>query len=237
MRCKTQAIVIHHIDYSDKAFIARVFTRENGYLGFFVRKSSKKKTLSHLQPGSLLDLEITVKEKNDLHSINEMKWATPYASITSDIKKSAQMLFISEILFRSLEDNYSNQDLFDFTWNAFQYLDQSTDYPDFHLAFLIRLSAFYGFFPQNHQDLDASYFDLENGAFVKAKPIHPLYSSVETTQLIRQLVGMKIDENNPQLKASERKDVLTAIVDYFKLHVSGIKEVNSQLVLETVFHD
>ncbi|MCB0762018.1 MAG: DNA repair protein RecO [Flavobacteriales bacterium] len=237
MRSKSEAIVLHHFEYSDRAWIARVFTRTHGYLSFIVRKSGKNKHQSLIQSGTLLELEFTFRENQDLHQISEMRRAVPWVSVTESITKSTQVLFLCEVLFRSLEIGYTNKDLFDFIWLAFSYLDQCDEYPDFHLYFMIRLSGHLGFFPQNAQDPEAAYFDLENGMFTTARPIHPLHLEPELAAVLRQLIERKVQQDHPPLKASYRRSALHALVDYFKLHVSGIKEVNSQLVLETIFHD
>ncbi|MFT5183148.1 MAG: DNA repair protein RecO (recombination protein O) [Flavobacteriales bacterium] len=233
----TTGIVIHHFNYSDSAVIARIFTLDFGYASFFVRKSKKSKTLAHLQPGTLLDMVVHIKPDRDIHAVREMKLVQPFISIHNDIRKSAQILFLSEILYRSLEIDYKNIDLFDFIWNAYQWLDQVDEYPDFHLLFLIKLSSYYGFYPQ-HTDLqNARYFDLEGGVFTMARPIHPMHLADPETESFRTLLGTKFDEQNELLSNATRQKLLEALVDYFKLHVSGIKEVNSRIVLETVFND
>jgi DNA repair protein RecO (recombination protein O) len=233
----TSGIVIHHFDYSDTAVIARIFTLDFGYASFFVRKSKKSKTMAYLQPGTLLDMVVHMKADRDIHSVREMKAAHPFVSVYSNIRKSAQILFLSEILYRSLEIDYKNIDLFDFIWNAYQWLDQVEDYPDFHLIFLLKLSSYYGFYPQHSEIENTPYFDLENGIFTQSRPIHPMHLDRELTTDFRALLGTKFDEHNPILSNAKRQILLESLVDYFKLHVSGIKEVNSRLVLETVFND
>ena len=144
-------------------------------------------------------------------------------------------MFIAEILLKTIEEDYSNDLLFEYLWGSIDLLTTTESPQNFHLVFLMNLTSFYGFRPQLPQDSE-EYFDLENGTFSTIPSNFSL--SIEESLVWRRALGTKFDDlSELNLSGLERKRLLNNLIDYYRLHVSGLKQVNSHAILEAVFHD
>ena len=89
MQIKTKAIVISALKYQEKSLIVKCFTLSHGLKSYFVRDafSSRKgsQKMAYFQPMSILEIEATHKNKGTLENFKEIKIATPFQSIHSDI--------------------------------------------------------------------------------------------------------------------------------------------------------
>ena len=153
MLVKTQGIVISYIRYRETSIIVRVFTRELGlrsYLVNSVRSSGKKTKMAFFQPLTLLDLVVYEKENAGIQRISESKLGMSFHRIPFDFYRSGMAMFMSEILGKSLIDNYQNEPFFDFLAEAIALLDRE-DSPLAHFAssFLLESSKYLGFAPDN----------------------------------------------------------------------------------------
>jgi DNA repair protein RecO (recombination protein O) len=157
MLLKTKGIVLNQIKYRETSIITKIYTEDFGLKSYIVngvRTKSSKTKIGLFQPLTLLDLVVYYKEKTTLHRISEIKCYSPYKSIPFEIKKSSIVLFLSEILNKTLKEEISNKELFDFLSTSLIYFDEvKEDYHNFHLQFLFQLSAFLGFFPSNLDDI------------------------------------------------------------------------------------
>jgi DNA repair protein RecO (recombination protein O) len=235
----TKAIPLHTIKYSDSALIARLFTRECGLVGVIVRGGNSKRSNKRrlLAPFSLLHANLSAKSGRDLMSLTDLALELPLPHIHSQLAKSSLVMFLSEVLLKTLEEHYVNHALFDFVWDAIQALDQVDKTSNFHLWFLIKLSEFYGFAPHPSERTSAVYFDLVSGEFCD-RFREKETANVATSALLATIAGMKFDRAiDLKISNSERKALLDALISYYGFQISGLKEINSHHILETVLND
>ena len=126
--------------------------------------------------------------------------------------------------------------MFDFIFSAIQWLDhQTTDFNNFHLLFLLKLSRYLGFYPDRHLAEQADYFDLKNGVFSRYKPDSALYLSPPHTQSFRLLLQSNFETiSGIKLSNDERRYLIGKLLDYFALHIEGFGNIKSHEVLEDV---
>jgi DNA repair protein RecO (recombination protein O) len=106
----------------------------------------------------------------------------------------------------------------------------------FHLYFLLRLTKYLGFYPDT-SNFSAEYFDLMEGCFTNILPHHPLILRSKETSLWAQLLKSSFDTLSfIVIKASEKRVILTAILEYYKIHIEGLIEVKSHQILEEVLN-
>lgn len=232
-------ICLHRLKYKDNALIIKVFTLEQGMTTMILRGIRSKKSSKYYMtaPFSLLEIECRFKENKDIQLVREIKLRQPLASIQANIGKSAVVLFMTEVLYKTMEDGYKNQPLYRFLYNAVVKLDEIGNYSNFHLWFLIRLSEYYGFYPDSSNFKEGSIFSLsegrfesqvgrERGDFLDAKQSFALY-----TILGMEFAGVM----SLKMTATERADLLSGMVDYFRFHTESLKGINSLVVLKAVF--
>ena len=165
---------------------------------------------------------------------HEIKLVVPFYQIRSDISKRMIVLFLSELLHKSIREPNPDKSMFVFIENALNYLEYTTEsVANFHIVFLMELSRYLGFYPQMKYGI---YFDLREGIFMDEVPSGNLYLQGDQKDIFYNLLGIKIDgAHSLKLTGKERKLVLDSLIQYYQVHVSGLMNLKSQTVLETIF--
>jgi DNA repair protein RecO (recombination protein O) len=100
---------------------------------------------------------------------------------------------------------------------------------------MAQLCYFLGITPQN-KTIDSAfiYFDLQEGVFLNIKPPHQAFITSPIANLLIKILNSNLNENDLSLNYSDRKKVLTALLDYYNLHLSNFENLKSLAVLEEV---
>ena len=238
MLIQTKAIVLHTLKYNDTSLIAHCYTEALGKQSFLLkgilsaRKGGIRK--AYFLPMTQLEIQFQHKNKGGLNFLKEVKILHPYQQLYTDIKKNALVLFLSEIIYKSLKEEETNPLLYEFLENAFLWLDSNEDIANFHLLFLLKLSQFLGFYPHLDQE-NGPYFNLESGCFTSSTPLEK-HIKGNSAQLLKELLGMNFDGiKRPKINQHTRRELLEAMVNYFELHLLGFSKPKSLSILHDVF--
>lgn len=238
MISKTRGIVFHRLKYSESSLIAKIYTEQFGLCSFMIQGARKKTSSSKanlLQPLSLIELVAYHKESSGLQKMKEMKNDYPLESMQNDIARTSIALFLSEMLGRSIREETPNKPLFNFLHESIRKLDSTGNPSCFHLVFLIKLSKFLGFFPQGFFSENTPFFDLAEGVFANHKPLHQQFLQPDLAVVFSRIISTGFEElPNLVMDAKTRKALLEKIIDYYRLHITGLQEIKSHIVLETV---
>ncbi|MEL4306799.1 DNA repair protein RecO [Joostella sp. CR20] len=233
----TKAIVISAIKYGDTSLIVKLFTESDGVKSYLLKGvlASKKGKLKkgYFIPLTQLEIVATHKGKGTLESLREVKLSTTFKTLQTDVVKSSIALFLSEMLVVSLQEEEANPALFKYLEKAFIWLDSNGEIANFHISFLIQLTAFLGFYPDD-SNIEAPYFDLAEGEFVLS-----LYNEVmegATVEVFKQFLNTNFDTSK-QIKISRnvRAHLLQQLIRYYQLHLSDFKKPKSLDILQQVF--
>ncbi|QKJ32339.1 DNA repair protein RecO [Mucilaginibacter mali] len=236
---KTRGIVFKVTDYGENSVITQVYTEKFGLQSYIVNGAKKPKAKIHrnmLQPLHLLDMVAYHKNTGAVQRIAELKNAPLLQSIPYDVIKSSIVMFLNEVLYRSVKQQAADEHLFNFIFHAIELLDQQTSgIANFHLIFLIRLSRYLGFYPDRNKPDGADYFDMKDGVFTKYKPETWNYLSPPHTGSFYRLLRVGFEDmDSINLKNDERRYLLNKILEYYALHVEGFGNIHSHEVLEEV---
>ena len=236
MQVKTKAIVISSLKFQEKGLIVKCFTLSNGLKSYFVRDAfSTRKTsqkIAYFQPLTIIEIEAVHKNKGTLENFKEVKIASPFHSIHSDIYKSTMVLFLSEILHHSIHEEEKNESLFTFLETALQWLDEHDEISNFHLILMLETTKYLGFYPDT-LDMDMPFFEMIEGVFT---PFHAMSSLTQhETQLFKKLIQLKFDNDQKTFHVIERQLLLKILIDYYSFHLDGFKRPKSLDVLKEVF--
>jgi len=85
---------------------------------------------SSIRPGlfqslAILEMVVSHKEKSTLHHIREARMHTAYATLHQDIRKTSVVLFLNELLYKILQEENGNRDLFSFIISQLLWFDQA----------------------------------------------------------------------------------------------------------------
>lgn len=240
MLVKTKAIVLSALKYQEKSLIVKCFTESDGLKSYFVpsaysgKKSSRSfgNKIAYFQPLTLLEIEANHKNKGTLEHFKEIKLATAYQTINTNIFKSTIVIFLSEMLHHSIKEEEKNQSLFTFLEAALLWLDTHEETANFHLILLLEMSKFLGFYPDT-SDVDCKHFEMTEGIFSPFQGVSCL--TEHETHLFKKLLHLKFDSDQKIFAGIERQILLKILLDYYTIHLDGFKKPKSLDVLKEVF--
>jgi DNA repair protein RecO (recombination protein O) len=239
MLVNSRGIVLNTLRYSDSSVIARILTEHAGQRAFMVRVGKGRGAagkLGQLQPLSIVNVAFDHDDRQGLRTPRSLERAEVMRSIPFDTVKSSIAIFMAEVLSRTLQEETADVRLFDFLHNSILLLDrEERPCHNFHLAFLLQLSSFLGCEPTLDNDIALPYFDLREGVACAIAPLHPHYLEGTAKRAMEQLEASGMDGHAlVQMNNDDRRTLLRALVDYYRLHLDGMREIRSHLVLEEV---
>ena len=242
MLVKTEAIVLHSLKYGETRLIVEMFTREAGRLSFIVPlpktpKSRLKK--QYFQPMTLLEVECDLRQRAQLQKLRDARLLSTYLSIPFSPEKLALSLFTAEFLYHALRSEQQNAPLFAYVCDSMQWLDTvESDFANFHLTFLMRLSRFLGFYPNLDDYVDGCVFDLRAATFSLLIPTHRDFLQPDDAQRIHTLMRMDFPTMRLyRLSRHDRNRIVDVLLYYYRLHIPQFSELKSLSVLQELWAD
>ena len=234
----TKAIVFSSLKYGEADLIAHCFTESDGLKSYLLKRILKSKRgklkPSHFLPLTQLELVATHKNKGTLEYIKEAKIYTPYQSLHTNVVKSALVLFLSEILKDTIQEEEANVNLFQFLTAAFNWLDQSQSYANFHILFLLKLTQYLGFYPDSTNST-ARYFNMMDGCF-QNEYTNQFCEEGEHVAIFHKFFGINFDAlSQININKTARLEVLNLLIRYYQLHLQGFKKPRSLEVFNQLF--
>lgn len=236
---KTRGIFLHAVQYSETSLIATIYTESYGRQSFLingVRSKNSTTRASVFQPLYLLDLEVYYRAGKEIHRIKNARIASPYLSIPFDIRKSTQVLFLAEVLYKCLREEEANQELFEFIYHSLTLLDLSdSGISNFHIWFLFKLTRYLGIYPSQDNSMVSNFFDLQSARFVSHEPLHSQYTDKQITALFSRL--FEVDSSTVGdlvYTQTERRIILEKILEFYQIHFDNLGVIKSLEVLKEV---
>lgn len=240
MLIKVRGIILHHIKYKENSAIVHMYTDMHGRQSYLInnvrgRKGQHRGNL--LQPLFFLDMEVYHRPSREMQRIKEFNQYMSYRTLPFDMNKSTQAMFIAEVLYKSLKEEEANPELFEFLVNSIQWLDTSEKNNNlFHILFLVQLTKYLGFFPENNYSDLSCYFDLRSGQFTVSEQIHPDVMSKDVSIIFHQILKKSFSNLHTMKIDHELKVGLTdSILDYYRLHVEDFGKLRSIGILKEIF--
>ena len=240
MFISTRGIVFRQIKYSDTSLIVKIFTEEKGLGSYIIKgaRGSKSRIKASLfQPLNLLELVVGHNDKSDLQYVKEARVAYAFREIPDDIRKSSILLFINELLYKTIQEEAANQEFFQFIYDEIVMLDQAKgSLANFPLAFTVNLTYYLGLFPQGEYHGEHTVFDLGEGHFLHADPL-PAENFITGSACywLNKLVSTPAGQFfTLQIPAASRLILLEKMLRYFHLHLPLTGEFKSHIVLHEV---
>jgi DNA repair protein RecO (recombination protein O) len=237
---KVKGIALHHVKYKESSAIIYMYTDLFGRQAYLVNNIRGKKSRfpgNLLQSLTFLEIEAYHKEGRELQRLKEMRNYIPYRSIPYDLQKSSQAMFLGEVLYKVLREEDPNRELFGFLENSLQLLDISDETPvNFHLLFLVQLTKYLGFCPENNYGEGRTGFDMRNGQFSNGTGIHPDYFDRRSSELLHKLLGRSFgDILQISVNQETRIQFLEDLMDFYRLHVHEFGNLHALPVVQEIF--
>jgi DNA repair protein RecO (recombination protein O) len=236
---KTSGIIFHTSPYGNTSIVAKIYTQKFGLQSYIVnnvRSNKAKNKNNFFQPLSLVNLVVYHKPATGLQRISEISFSHTLHSITQNIIKTTQALFITEVLYRSIKEEEANEELFHFIQTSVLFLDdEKENYLNFHLLFMMKLTIHLGFKPDGNYSNQNNVFNLQEGVFQSSIPHHSHYIMDDVAKLFHQLITLSYEESrNITINKTLRNQMLEILLLFFSLHLPGGFKVQSHLVLREI---
>lgn len=216
---KTQGVVFRYTQYGESSIIVNIFTSLFGLQSYIVNgvRSSSKNKMALYQPLTLLDMVVYHKENASIMRIKETRCLYPYQHLNKDVRKSSIAMFINEMVNKCVKEESHATELCEFLIRSLVTLDQLQDRAEnFHLTFLIQLSRYLGFGPQNISE-------VLGGRLV----------SNDEEVILKELLDSDTSFLKP-ISSSARKNLLDALIRFYSSHIDGFGDARSVQVLHEV---
>lgn len=146
MNDSERLIVLNSTKLGDNSLVLHCLCRRLGRRSFIVtvRKGGSR---ALFLPFSILDAEVMENRKSDLWRLKGISATHPLNGIRSSFDKNAITLFMSEVLWRAVQDG-AEEGLYDWCERSILTLDAlEGDFANYHLRWLMELADVLGFSP------------------------------------------------------------------------------------------
>ena len=232
-----KAILLRKVKYGEKNLILQTFTRDEGSKSYFLHSTRLKgKNKVVLPPLAVLEI-VAAKGKGNLPVIREIQLSEKFYDLMTNLEKASIIMFLNEVLQKVIKEHHEDLALFDFVFRSLVNLEHSEKkYANFHLKFLLELSHQLGIYPNGQYSEISPLFDLHEGLFLQERPMHGAYIDSDMSQKFSELLL----SNDPMasdisISNSERRALLSSLLDYYRIHIDRFDEVNSKEILENLF--
>ncbi len=225
MLFKTRGIVISYLKFRETSIIVKVFTEKFGlqtYIVNGVRSSKSKGKIALYQPLTLLDLVVYKNEQKSIQRISECRCERPFTKIPFDVKKSAVVMFLAELLSKTIKnEGLEDREKFYFIRDQLVKLDNSsTEIEHFPVRFGIKLSKYIGFEIESVSQLVNDYG----------------YDTPDRELILAEYLDAHLKEKElPFTNIDLRRQALTCLLNYYDNHLEGFRDMKSIQVLKQLF--
>lgn len=219
---RTEAIVLHHFDYSDNSIIVRLYTRSNGLISCIakgVKNKPKKGTnkMSYFLPLNLCETTLYYHPDKELHLLSQIHSLRYHQHLHTDIKKIIYTTLLSEFLLKVLHEENHPETLFNFLKEKIILLDQQTEkLLNLYLHTLLNVCGYLGYKPDIHTWNSL----LDNDHNLIATFLNELYHNPDYEYTLSE---------------NEKKVIMDVIERFMQLHIQGFKPLQSSTVWRLIY--
>lgn len=147
MNSAVRLIVLNSTKLGDSSLVLHCLCREMGRRSFIVTVRKGGSRALYL-PFSILDAEVIENRKSDLWRLRALSAVHPLNGIRSSFDKNAITLFMSEVLWRVVQDGAAEEGLYNWCERSILTLDAlEGNFANYHLRWLMELAGALGFSP------------------------------------------------------------------------------------------
>jgi DNA repair protein RecO (recombination protein O) len=233
----TTAFILSKIKYKENSLICRAYCKEYGMMSFISKNAFSKKSNSkgiYFLPLAQVNFIFYKGKKNSssLKLIKESSLISFYKSLHSENRKISMVFFLAEFLSKALKEEFSNENLFLFIENFLNRLDEKReDFDHFYLIFILKLSKFLGFFP-NQENNQCDFFSLREGVFKKVFEKDCLQE--KETLLFKKLLLCDFHSSDYNFNKEEREILSSILIHYYSFHVEDFGSIKSLEILKSL---
>jgi len=218
-----RSIVLSSVAYSDNSYMVRLLTRDKGMVTVSAHTGGKgaKMRKSFLLPLTLLEVELTGRENNEVKYIADCRVYRQCNDLIANPMKMLGSQFLSEVTEKALKfQTIADEETFDFVESSIVELNQlNTDVESWIIIYMYGLMQQVGIVPDLSGFKPGMALNIDEGRLMWQSEFVK-----ETELLLRVLSGE--DVGNDFCKVAEM------LIKYFQRHLEGFGIVKSLDILE-----
>jgi DNA repair protein RecO (recombination protein O) len=180
--------------------------------------------MAFYQPLTMLDLVVYDKSNASLNRISEVRLLRANQLISFDFARTGIALFITEVITKSIFENYQNEHLFDFLDESILELDSpNAKLSQFPIVFLLEKAVYLGFAP----DQAIGYLDES-----RSQPFSPI-ELLEAKSYLESLMSESF-HCDQKVTLSLRRKLLDHLLDFYSQHLENPGVWKSMSILRQV---
>ena len=222
MLIKTRGIVLGFIKYKETSIIVNIYTEAAGLKSYIVNGvRDKKNKVVFFQPLTILDL-VAYNNSKGLNRLSEYRIHKTYSSSLFNPKKIAVLLFLSELLIKTLKEEHPEEELFCFIVDMLSLFDDAQDnYEDFHILFLLAYAEYLGIKPSSADDIEKDFGTKVDN---------------DVALLLNELLMVQnYTTFSLSISALLRRKLLEVLTNYYEHHFPFMGRIQSLAILREVF--
>lgn len=148
--CKTDAIALKKVDYSDTSQIVTFYTRDFGKLQA-IAKGSKRQTKKSLDALDILthyEIVFTRKQPGTLQTLTEWTVRTRFPALASDLSRMYAAMYAAELVMELTEEAEPSAELFGLLVATLRHVAEKTDVTRGVFAFELKALRIVGYLPE-----------------------------------------------------------------------------------------
>lgn len=228
----TRAIVLRMVKYGERSVVLNAYTERFGARAYMLRPPRRGGALA-LGPLDRVELVVHEDHRRELQQVREHHLYSLWRHLAAPPERGLVLLFVQEVLCRTLKEEVGDPILFRFVQDALEELDRTEDLPHFPLLFLARLSACLGILPTPPEQGE-DRFDLREGRFFLGSCPHGEFLDPEVSGDLARLLTAVADRSPFKAGAGRRSGLLEALLHHYRHHVPGFGQLRSPAVLHAL---
>lgn len=235
----TEGIIVRTIKYGESSIITHVLTEKLGLQSLIMSGVSTGNNKSGMfQIMNQLEMVIYYQDSKPMHRIKEARYARMYRTLPFEIQRSAVGIFLLEMVRKCLTGAERDRDLYLWVKSGLDYADEAESPLGWlPLYFSIGFTRYLGLRPFHDGEPDSIYFDLREGRFSSDIPFHPDYLDKIPSALIQCILDCASPQELNRIPLPSkmlRKELMNAILDYYRFHLDHFKGLDSPHILEEI---
>lgn len=232
-------IALRTVRHSDSKNLLSAWSREAGRLSFAIpagsgREAARRRSLT--SPLAFFEGVSDLKPGREIYSIRDVRPGPGSLAMEASPVKTMTAMFLAEFLDLMLRRSEADESLSDFLFDSLREFAAMTDaasIANFHLVFIYRLTIPAGIEPQT--DAPGTIFDLRDGSFRMARPLHDDWLAPDESECLRRLA--RVHYNNAAeagLDRAMRNRLLDSLLRYYSIHLLPLTKLKSLEILRAL---
>lgn len=235
MSDRIEGLFLKSTKYAENSLIVDLLTDFHGKKSFLFKSVQSKKRSFIFQPFHVIEFSCKFNSNKNINSGFSPELCFPIYNIISDIRKTTNALFLTELLYKTINKNEPSEKLFFHLKKiilSFEHLDFNSS---FSIFFIKEILPFIGLQPINNYSEKNKFFNLKDGNF--SSNSESIYDPLFSDFLFSKLLGMNIDKYNlMNFAKQDRKAIMSILLDYLNYHANvNSSDIKSLKILYSLY--